>query len=754
MRRLAGLLAMGILALGVAGRSARADVFEGTTLLSASPTEQVIYAHDPAVSGDGRWVVFDGDYGGQLGVWRRAVAGGPIEPVAVGAPGTPAGSAVLPSVSEEGRYVSFTTSARLDPGDDVNRSPDVYVRDMDDPSDEPCQAPSEAERLAGEKPGCGFTLVSARNGSSEGLSYVYGSDKTAEEPFYGAVAAGRSAISANGQEVAFVTTAPSNLAGAGTPSLQVAVRYLASDTTRLVSVRMDPATGLPAIDPQTGEGEPVSAVEGPETYGALYTGSGGHSPRFGEPQPREAPPPIGASLSADGSTVAWMANDVGLQARTLGGESLPDRYSEPLWRRIGEGVEAPTRRITGGSDPESQACRESGEQALSSPASAGDPCQGPFATFTNPANPGVVSSLEGDDDVIPRLSADGYEVAFLANAPLVALGEGFGDGGSAHTDLYVADMHLPATRLQALTPLTELASGDLSNLETTAPIIDLGISPDGTEVAFTTKRTQFPLNVPSYISAPTATAGMLELFDADLATDTVTRVSEGLGGEASERPHEAGATGEDPYTSPGDGALSPSFSADGNLLVFSSTAANLVYGDGNSPPADEPFGLFDGSDVFARRRVVFGAAPTGSYVTAVPTYATPALSWELGVTASSRRDGGILIDALVPGGGTLHLKAAALVRPSVKSAHGGRAHPLASVVVAAHELQSKGATLISFELHLASRYSALATRSGGLTAALTATFTAPGHTTLRERFDVTFVRRVPRTAHGARPAHG
>ena len=168
MRRLRLTIAATGAWLALAAAPALGDVFEGSSLLSSSPAEQAIYAHDPVVSGDGHWVTFDGDYGGLLGVWRRAVAGGPVEAVAVGPQGTPEGSAVLPSISYDGRYVSFTTTARLDPSEDTNRAPDVYVRDMEAPGGEPCTPPSEAERLAGEQPACAFTLVSARNGSSEG----------------------------------------------------------------------------------------------------------------------------------------------------------------------------------------------------------------------------------------------------------------------------------------------------------------------------------------------------------------------------------------------------------------------------------------------------------------------------------------------------------------------------------------------------------------------------------------------------------
>ena len=42
---------------------------------------------------------------------------------------------------------------------------------------------------------------------------------------------------------------------------------------------------------------------------------------------------IGATISADGSTVAWMGATVYKQARMLPQESEP-RYTEPLWRHV------------------------------------------------------------------------------------------------------------------------------------------------------------------------------------------------------------------------------------------------------------------------------------------------------------------------------------------------------------------------------------------------------------------------------------
>src|SRR5262249_42104656 len=141
--------------------AANADVFGGISVLSASPFGQAEYSHDPALSEDGRYVVFDGSIGGVPGVWRRSTsAGATFEQVA-------GGDATLPSVSADGRYVSFTTNegaslaaltnGQIPTGAQVTEAPGVYVRDM---------------ALAPGEPGA-FTLASAKDHSAQSLSYEF-----------------------------------------------------------------------------------------------------------------------------------------------------------------------------------------------------------------------------------------------------------------------------------------------------------------------------------------------------------------------------------------------------------------------------------------------------------------------------------------------------------------------------------------------------------------------------------------------------
>ncbi|HEX3692402.1 MAG TPA: hypothetical protein VHU13_03575 [Solirubrobacteraceae bacterium] len=706
--RLALLVAAVLVLASVEATPAPADVFGPISLSSQSSAQQADYARDPAISGDGRYVAFDGSFGGVTGVWRKDLQSGAVQEVA-------GGDAELPSISQNGQYVSFTTTSRLSPHDH-NEAPDVYVADL---------LPGSAEPE--------YELASAVDGSEEGLLY----EGRGEATRYGALARGRYALSADGRKVVFVTTSVSNLDGPGTPAMQVAMRDLETDTTQLVS----------AAYPPSQHPEPVSGSEGSGSYGAAYE-EGGQVPPFLPVGAYAAPRSIGASISADGSTVAWLGQNVADQVRLLPGESAIAKYEEPLWRRIADGPLAPTRRITGGSDPEDPACVASGESAIGELASPSDPCQGPFATYAEKATPGTGAS--GIGNFVPCLSADGYTVAFLATAPLVSFGDDFGNTENT-SNLYIADMHPGLTRDGALRALTEPASGLGSDLATNAPVIDLGISADAEKVAFTTMRTVFPLGAPSYVSAPAPVPGMAELFDVDLGDETLTRVTQGYEGGASEQPHVQQTTGEDPYfkLARADGALSPSYSSSGDTLEFASTAANLVYGDGNTPPASATASReFDGSDAFSAPRIEFGSQQAEGYVSSPPATSLPVPEWRLEATAFSRRDGSVLIEVQAPGAGSLRAVARALVPVArvgvvARSHHGARRRRLASVAartVASVAVTVRAPGLATLVARPYGRYRALVGALAGLSASVNLTFTAQGHPPLHERIMATFAQ--------------
>ncbi len=730
---------------------AQADVFGPISLVSEGAIpggvpEQAEYAHDAAISGNGRYVAFDGSVGGVRGVWRRDLAMGTIEQVA-------GGDAEMPSISETGQYVSFTTNegaslAAITDGRPheapAQEAVNVYRRDMGaSPSDEGA-----------------FAVVSAPSGSTEPLRYT---SAVGAGTKVGASAAGRSAISADGNEVAFVTTAPSDLvrypkleeeeAALGktpsphTPALQVAVRYLDSDTTVLVSrcyFHCEDAAGEGAAEP----------VVGREALGAVYPGK---TPEFpAVPESGEWP---GASISADGSTVAWMGEDVGEQGPTLAAENLEPLYTEPLWRRIAPGSETPTERVTGGSDPESPACVASGESSVPNSPSPSDPCGGPFVKQTAGVSSAAGIWGHGPDigDFIPQLSADGVEVAFLSQEGLVSGGYGVGGRGESgqESDLYVADMRPGLTRDQALTPLTEIGP---EGVAFSAPIADFAISPDGRQVAFATARTQFPLATPAPVSEPAPEPGLPELFDADLADGTLTRVTHGFLGGASEEPHTTNPLEEDQYgpKPEGIGALSPSFSSNGAELAFSSTADNLVYGDGNTPPVETISAVpDDGSDAFLVERETFASQTASQSIGPAPaTAAQP--SWRLGVSAVTRADGSVLLYVRTPGAGALSAGAhGAVVIGSVRSsrparhrsrgtaAGGHAARSVAERTVAATtvRVRSTAGEPVTLVLRLKRPYAALAAQRDGLSASVNVVFSSPGRPTLRGSIEVRFLRK-------------
>jgi hypothetical protein len=449
-----------------------------------------------------------------------------------------------------------------------------------------------------------------------------------------------------------------------------------------------------------------------------------------------------------------MGQNIAEQARMLPAETPSPSYAEPLWRRIADGPQAPTRRVTGGSDPSSPACVASGDTALLQPASPADPCQGPLEELPT----GIWSG--GIGDAVPRLSADGRKVVFISNAKLLVRGSNFGLAEGAPSDLYIADMHDGLTRVQALRALTEFASGNTQDLAEDAPVVDLAISPDGSQVAFTTMRTAFPLGSPAYVTLPAAVPGMLELFDVDLANDTLTRVTHGFEGGASAQPHREAGAETDPYLATGveSGALSPSFSGDGDTLAFSSTASNLVFGDGNTPQI-EGSTTFDGSDAFVVSRVIFGSTPTPQDVSSPPANPSVAPVWDLGVTADSLGDGSVELEVEVPGAGSLSATAqsAAMVtsgrssRASRRARHGPArgGHASTAVVnraVAKSATHASAGGLVALTLTLAPRYRKFAGEPGGLSGTVSLAFTAAGHQTLRQSIEVIFVRTARRTA--------
>jgi Tol biopolymer transport system component len=153
--------------------------------------------------------------------------------------------------------------------------------------------------------------------------------------------------------------------------------------------------------------------------------------------------------------------------------------------------------------------------------------------------------------VAPSISADGRFVAFESDASTLVPGDTNNTG-----DVFVRD---------TVTAVTRRMSVGGNDQQTESPSFGASVSADGSSVAFESFSSRL---------VPDDTNGALDVFVADVASGSISRVSLATdGGQANER------------------SYSPSISADGRVVAFSSFATNLVPDDTN--------GLLD---VFLRRR--------------------------------------------------------------------------------------------------------------------------------------------------------
>lgn len=384
-----------------------------------------------------------------------------------------------PSISDDGRFVAFSTGQRLVAGD-TNDNVDVYVRDMD--------VPLQPDRIASGA----YTLVSARDGGSTPASYVHptsdpvpvlsGQRNPGSEVWPG------TAISGDGRFVAFRTVGwnsdlPSE-ATPDTPGGQVLVRDLQTQRTSLLTQTTFPNGATQLGQPAGGAGGPVV-------------------------------------ISADGSTVAWLGANAPAQTTFLSGEAFDSNQHFYLLRRW-QDPSPTTIRFTGIADPADPACPPGG--AISTSVSATGPCDGPLT--------GDETGLNDFNLPAPALSADGTKVAYVATGELrppqtVFINPGF--------DLFYVDIGSAAYRSGGLKASTvELTrAGNNSDSRATPPIDSVALTRDGRYIGITSSRVLFADHALSSIGTFRASADTEEAYLIDTANRTIERVvTNANGGDA------------------------------------------------------------------------------------------------------------------------------------------------------------------------------------------------------------------------------
>jgi Tol biopolymer transport system component len=460
---------------------ARAAFGPGASLVSANPAthEQVDEnVQTPAISGDGRYVVFqtnarnlfpadDPDPPGfmrQGGLFRRDLATGALDVVAYGnlmdATGIAARGAQNPSISEDGRYVAFSSGWKLAPAD-TNPNVDIYVRDMTKPITDP-----DAYRLA-----------SAKDGGTIAPAYA------SPAVFQGSELTPGVSLSADGTKVLFRTRIASDLpneATTSTPTAQLFVRDLSNNTTTLVTRRM-------------ADSAPVIPDGGVDTN-------------------------VRAALSADGTTVVWTAQYASQQTRFLPGE-IPDDVQQRyyLWRRVADGPSAPTRRISGPVDLDDPGCTDAVANGYVPDPSAVGPCYGPLAYPEDTQGQGFASGK------VPAVSADGRFVAFLTGI----VPRGTQIAVDQRTDLWITDMGSGVSRKAGTVRLTARSTSTYDSA-TNGNISSISMSADGRRIAFVTQRTTFLLPDFQLITPPLPQPDIVQLYVLDRDRAELELASRGI----------------------------------------------------------------------------------------------------------------------------------------------------------------------------------------------------------------------------------
>ena len=251
------------------------DVQAGTTVLVSVNSSGTVGNNDsfaPSISADGRFIVFQssasnlvaGDNNGAFDIFMRDMQSGTTTLVSTSSNGTQGNANSLhPSISSDGRYVAFASTATTLVSGDTNGQSDIFVHDIQTGATTRVSVDSSGTQGNGSSDfpsiSSGGLFVSFEStasnliaGDNNGASDVFRRDVSAgitslvSENRGGTIGNGgssESSISSDGRFIAFLSLANNLVAGDGNSKADIFVRDTQTGLTSLVSVKADGTQG-------------------------------------------------------------------------------------------------------------------------------------------------------------------------------------------------------------------------------------------------------------------------------------------------------------------------------------------------------------------------------------------------------------------------------------------------------------------------------------------------------------------------------
>ena len=545
------------------------------------------------ISPDGRFVVFESaatnlvlnDTNGQSDAFLRDRQAKTTVRISVGAGGAQAvgGPSGQPSVSADGRYVEFISSATNLVAGDTNNNDDAFVRDLQTGTTTrvsvgagavQSNGTAQTATMSGDGRYVAFN-TDATNlvaGDTNGSLDVFVRDRTAATTSRVSVATGGAqtsgtavdpTISTDGRYVAFTSDATNLVAGDTNGTRDIFLRDRTGATTTRASVATGgaQANGSSYSPALSADGRYVTFTSAATSLGGFAIGTIYRRDRTTGTTIAVSRSTAGdlatnasdtSSVSGDGSVVGFTSSATNLVPLDRDRNAADDVFDRVIATNTTELVSrhgafqgnGETHGISMSLDGRYVAFASSSSDLVpndtnqASDVFVRDTLTGAVQLVSESVVRGPGSGTSDE----PSISSDGRFVAFTSFAEdLISTDR------NAREDVFLRDLANDSTRLISLSP-TGMA-GNFGSFQPT-------VSADGSVVAFTTDATNFIVG-DSNMS--------LDVFARDWANGTTTPVSI------------TSASGQSDGTS-----QFPSISPDGRYVTFSSQASNLVSGDTNA----------------------------------------------------------------------------------------------------------------------------------------------------------------------------